>query len=88
MHLGAFTWAFTATYPCFLVANAAIVDSVPAIGRLAIGLGALVTIAGVGGFFAGQAMAGPVRVPVASPRTPSATASVTPPATRTAALTT
>ena len=86
MHLGAFTWAFAATYPCFLVANATIVDTVPVVGRLAIGLGALVAIAGLGGFFAGQAIAGPVRVPVPSPRTPSAT--VTAPATRAAALTT
>lgn len=64
MHLGAFVWAFAATYPCFLLANATIVDALPVLTRVAIGLGALAVIAGLGGFFAGRAMSGPVRVPV------------------------
>jgi hypothetical protein len=68
MHLGAFVWAFGAAYPCFMVVNAAIVDTLTPIARLAIGLGLLAVIGAVGGFFAGQAVSGPIRVPVPAPR--------------------
>ena len=87
MHLGAFTWAFAATYPCFLVANAAIVDSVPVIGRLAIGLGALVQSPARRVLRRpGDRRTGPGAGAV--PTYALGYASVTPPATRTAALTT